>query len=718
MSDFIRAVNEEVLNTLLEHRKNNKGFTFSLRKNNDKNGRLSSGQWFQGSDYVFVSPYKKGDSNNKTKSIGFVITEKQFYIEVVFCDVDNQKHKYFYEEVIRVISDSSIYSGCKQQIDVDASDWRDGLNRFLKNYVPKINDIIDRYKLGDLFYITEEEFVKMKNKIDKIKHHHSDNKNGKKKCSSLNKILYGPPGTGKTYNAINHALAAIYGLDVDNESFINDVRESVIENFPNIKSSDDRNYLKFIFDQCVKDGQIVFTTFHQSYGYEEFIEGIKPDMDSSSDGQVRYKIEDGIFKKICTTALYESIKKNTQSASISFEDLYEQFIAIVESSLPYDLTSINSNVLQIKSISSQKNLHLYHKDSEVKHTVGKERLKALFFEIDSIEKLSGVKNIHEHITSIIGGCNSTAYWSVLNKLLAIKADISKEGVDTPYTYEEKKRFVSGFHDYSSINRTDKNYVIIIDEINRGNISKIFGELITLIEPSKRLGADEVLTVTLPYSGEPFGVPSNVYIIGTMNTADRSIALMDTALRRRFEFIEMMPDYKVFSIGDISKEDAESDQEREHDLKVGDINIRLLLKKINERISYLYDRDHQIGHAYFMSLKDEEITDKKVELDSIFRNKIIPLLQEYFYDDWDKIQMVLGDHEQQKANDLDKFIVSMKTDEVTLFGFNHDEIEDEKVSYRINEKFTSAAYLKITGALPPKSTNVSTPTAEDLVNGKE
>jgi 5-methylcytosine-specific restriction protein B len=204
----------------------------------------------------------------------------------------------------------------------------------------------------------------------------------------------------------------------------------------------------------------------------------------------------------------------------------------------------------------------------------------------------------------------------------------------------------------------------------------------------------------------------------MNTADRSIALMDTALRRRFEFIEMMPDYKVLSIGELSKEDSESDKEHEKDLKVDTINIRLLLKKINDRISYLYDRDHQIGHAYFMSLKDEEVQDKKAELDSTFRNKIIPLLQEYFYDDWDKIQMVLGDHEQQKANDLDKFIVSTKTEEVKLFGFNHDDIENEKVSYRINEKFTPAAYLKITGALPPKSTNVSTPTTEDLVNGKE
>jgi 5-methylcytosine-specific restriction protein B len=193
----------------------------------------------------------------------------------------------------------------------------------------------------------------------------------------------------------------------------------------------------------------------------------------------------------------------------------------------------------------------------------------------------------------------------------------------------------------------------------------------------------------------------------MNTADRSIALMDTALRRRFEFIEMMPDYKVLSIGELSKEDSESDKEHEKDLKVDTINIRLLLKKINDRISYLYDRDHQIGHAYFIGVKN------KSDLDSTFRNKIIPLLQEYFYDDWDKIQIVLGDHDEQ-FNRLykdklctkgDRFIISDNLKETDILGFDHEE--NEKVSYRVNEKFTRDAYLKITDALQPKSTEAPT-----------
>jgi 5-methylcytosine-specific restriction protein B len=183
-------------------------------------------------------------------------------------------------------------------------------------------------------------------------------------------------------------------------------------------------------------------------------------------------------------------------------------------------------------------------------------------------------------------------------------------------------------------------------------------------------------------GESFGVPSNVYIIGTMNTADRSIALMDTALRRRFEFIEMMPDYGVLEreVGSIELEKDKS------------INISEMLRVINERISYLYDRDHQIGHAYFMGVK------KIDDLNSVFINKIIPLLQEYFYDDWEKIQMVLGDHEQQGANDTNKFILSFKAEEKKLFGFNHNDIENEKVAYRVNdEEFTAEAYLKITNA---------------------
>ncbi len=168
---------------------------------------------------------------------------------------------------------------------------------------------------------------------------------------------------------------------------------------------------------------------------------------------------------------------------------------------------------------------------------------------------------------------------------------------------------------------DQNYVLIIDEINRGNIAKIFGELITLIEPSKRLGGEDEATVTLSYSKKLFGIPDNLYLIGTMNTADRSIALLDTALRRRFEFVEMMPNSNHECISE----------------NVEGVNCQELLATMNDRIRFLFDREHQIGHTYFINV------DSVDDLEKAFKTKIIPLLQEYFYDNYEKIKLVLNEN---------------------------------------------------------------------------
>ncbi|WP_324023456.1 McrB family protein [Aeromonas caviae] len=207
-------------------------------------------------------------------------------------------------------------------------------------------------------------------------------------------------------------------------------------------------------------------------------------------------------------------------------------------------------------------------------------------------------------------------------------------------------------------------VLIIDEINRGNVSRIFGELITLIEPSKRAGAAEALSTTLPYSKQPFSVPNNIYLIGTMNTADRSLAGLDIALRRRFDFEEMPPKAELL--------DGVVIEQEGHKVDVG-----RLLRTLNQRIEVLLDRDHCLGHAYFMPLKGDPTL---ARLESIFRNQILPLLQEYFFEDWQRIQWVFNDHRKPA---LDRFVEQDKQDVAALFG--NISVPAQGGVWRINDK---------------------------------
>ena len=355
--------------------------------------------------------------------------------------------------------------------------------RILNNRQWNFNDIQDKTEALWEAYNTSSNFC-----LSQTYFNNKDILQGEKTIP-LNQILYGPPGTGKTYSAIDRVLEILceYGE---------------IDSIPQ-----ERDEKKKKFDEFMEQGQIDFVAFHQSYGYEDFVEGIKPKLDNNDREKVGYEITNGVFKQMCKKA-----SKN------------------------------------------------YEKSLE-----------------------------------------------------------------------------------STLDNRLKPYILIIDEINRGNISKILGELITLLEPSKRKGNNEYLEAILPYSKESFSVPKNLYIIGTMNTADRSIALLDTALRRRFEFIEMLPDS--------SKLSADCDG----------VDLQKLLETINARIEFLLGRERSIGHAFFIDVKNLN------DLQTAFKHKILPLLQEYFYDDYAKINAVLNNNEMIKSQtqqDLgikldDEFVDSQK-----------------------------------------------------------
>lgn len=420
----------------------------------------------------------------------------------------------------------------------------------------------------------------IKTYIDFHKKQKDNSMNTSSNNSPLNQILYGPPGTGKTYNSINKAIEIIN---------------------PSFDLSQDRIIVKDEFDRLVGLGQIVFTTFHQSMSYEDFIEGIKPKVeeDVNENKQVVYEIEDGIFKRLVENAKKVKTASKEIVENYTFDDAWNDLISEAENNLenttPLFLSIQTPNLgLNVVEISERGNLKLkpiYSEDAK-EYTVSYSRAKKLQ---EAFPNLSVVKNIDKEFRGVIGGSNSTAYWSILNFI--------NQKINQNQKVLQQENILPALP-----------HVLIIDEINRGNVSQIFGELITLIEDSKRIGEVEALEVTLSYSKKKFGVPSNLYIIGTMNTADRSVEALDTALRRRFSFVEMMPDEKVIA-----------------DKKFTDYDRAAIMSLINQRIEVLLDRNYTLGHSYFI----------KADFKNSFENEIIPLLQEYFYNDYGKIGLVLG-----------------------------------------------------------------------------
>ncbi len=481
----------------------------------------------------------------------------------------------------------------------------------------------------------------------------------------LNTILYGPPGTGKTYNTVYYAVSICRpDLDVGGMGY-----QEVLT----------------IFNELMEKGRIAFTTFHQSYGYEEFIEGYKPQAAQDEDStDVIYDVTPGVFKKFCERAVASGaeaeslgLNKNPVIWKVSLGHTYDNDIRTecmendhirigwdeygedITDDMEYEhggKTVLNAFINKMKIGDIIFSCYTASTIDAIGVVTGEYEYHYEYSDHKRLRKVKWVvKGINENIVDINNGSNmveSTVYRMKVSLNDAVSLISQNTG------------------DGKSVEEASKdNFVFIIDEINRGNISKIFGELITLIEDTKRAGAGEAIELELPYSHQKFSVPSNVYILGTMNTADRSIALMDTALRRRFSFVEMMPNPQVLveqGIEYITEEDKELDVVR-------------MLEVINKRIEVLYDREHTIGHAFFIPLRKDH---SRTKLSEIFKKSIIPLLQEYFYEDYSKIQLVLGDND--KSDDKYKFVIKNNEKMGDIFKGKIDIDLNDDSKFSINE----------------------------------
>lgn len=386
--------------------------------------------------------------------------------------------------------------------------------------------------------------------------------------SKKNIILQGAPGTGKTYNTAALALAIIDGT-----------------------VPKDHNDVMARYEELRDSGRIGFTTFHQSMDYEDFIEGIKP---VHEDKTVGYEIEDGIFKKLCTNALENMINSKKSVSEIeqqtSYEKVFEDLVERIENdeldSLPLKTAG---KTIKIEGISDKGNIILKTdgSDKNVTYTVTFNRIKPILESIPDLASFNAIPNINNTFRNLIGGCHSSSFWAILN-----------------YIYSNKPTEKVSVKEKIAL----QSYVLIIDEINRANVSKVFGELITLIEKDKRIGAEHPVTLTLPYSKKDgFGVPKNIYIIGTMNTTDRSTGTLDYAIRRRFAFLttparrEVIKDETAARMFDDVKKFIE-----------------------NHKYANMDIEDLMVGHSYFMADNHEELAMK-------IKYEVVPLIKEYIKD---------------------------------------------------------------------------------------
>ncbi|WP_308992757.1 AAA family ATPase [Mariniflexile litorale] len=418
----------------------------------------------------------------------------------------------------------------------------------------------------------------------------------------LNQIFYGPPGTGKTYHTILEAAKIITGNEaIDYDSALNKFNENLGD-------------------------QIEFITFHQNYSYEDFIQGLRPDIEQKA---LSFNRADGVFTRMVTNALFEYYKVyqqrqkksvNSEKVNVDLNDAYIEFINSLSEGQEFETKT--GMKIKVDNFTDRQNIEFKPLNGIQSYLVSGNRLLKLY---EVFNDINDIKRVHEDIRDAIGGCNSSIYYvalrefisflKVYEKTLTEFVDVEEEYDYENISYRRKKELLSNIslEELRTVSTNEvPKYVIIIDEINRANISRVFGELITLIENDKRLGGKIPLRATLP-SGEKFIVPSNLYIIGTMNTADKSIALLDIALRRRFEFVPMYPN-------STSTED-----------KV--VHDATILDAINQEIISRKGHDFTIGHSYFMG--------EDYNLKNTIDNKVIPLLLEYFMNDFEEVKKILS-----------------------------------------------------------------------------
>ncbi|GHC36332.1 hypothetical protein GCM10007291_42180 [Gemmobacter nanjingensis] len=470
--------------------------------------------------------------------------------------------------------------------------------------------------------------------------------------ATTNLILYGPPGTGKTYQtaweAVRLCLGDAVAADLSGES--------------------NRDRLMAEYRRLMSEGRIEFVTFHQSMSYEEFVEGLRPgiDGDDPSENGAGFRLEPvaGIFQRVARRAeatVWDGASTG-QDADEAMPDAPEPDVAV---SVPPETESSDNRDRQPQQ-GLENDLFTLGQLPPVRDGTFRKLAQDVAQELAQAHpqgfslqqyREALVRSGRETGIEPTGGwekhnmptwaSHPDQAWLVPADAAAVEASSFPRTHGGPQTSDATVRVE---------HNTSAAHVLIIDEINRANISKVFGELITLLEPDKRLGRRDEIQLTLPYSKKRFGVPQNLHIIGTMNTADRSIALLDTALRRRFTFKELMPNPAVLSPN------------------VGGINLQKLLTTINDRIEYLFDREHQIGHAYFTGCKSAE------EVEDVMRHKVIPLLSEYFYEDWSKVAAVLGDGPQGPS----RFLEARRLDAPP--GLAADDFGAERLRWRVKDQF--------------------------------